>query len=290
MRKLFYTVFCLVLVYGILVRLPGYNLVQSTPFYQPQSFNNIAHGTGRELLPGNTLEGALNAVAVGADIIELDVHLTVDNIVVVRHDASVDDTTNGSGLIAELTLAELQAFDVGFHEIDYPNRTSVDGIRIPSLESLFIALPDRRFLIELKPDDIEVGVQLCRLVLAHGLQDQVLVGSFYSSVLQNFRQNCPGVPTSLGEEEAFVLVLLSWIGLGHLYDSPGYSVQLPLEYFGVRLISKSLIEALNELNLTVEVWTVNDPREMLNLMELGVGGIITDRPDILHVIDLYKKK
>jgi len=112
------------------------------------------------------------------------------------------------------------------------------------------------------------------------------VGSFYSSVLQNFRQNCPGVPTSLGEEEAFVLVLLSWIGLGHLYDSPGYSVQLPLEYFGVRLISKSLIEALNELNVTVEVWTVNDPREMLNLMELGVGGIITDRPDILHAPDL----
>ena len=144
--------------------LPASSQVPSIPFYQNQSVANIAHGTGRELLPGNTLEGALNAVAVGADIIELDVHLTFDNVVVVRHDASVDATTDGVGLIADLTLAELQAFNVGFHESDYPLKLADAGIRIPTLESLFSALPDERFLIELKPDDTETGVQLCQLV------------------------------------------------------------------------------------------------------------------------------
>lgn len=266
--------------------LPGYGGVQSIPFYQDKGFNNIAHGTGRELRPGNTLEGALNAVAVGADIIELDIHLTLDKVVVVRHDATVDATTNGSGSIADMTLAELQAFDVGFHKEDYPEKVAVEGIRIPTLESLFLALPDKRFLIELKPDDIETGIQLCQLVLAHGLADQVLVGSFYSTVLKDFRQSCPEVPTSLGEAEALAFVLLSWIGLGHLYNSPGYSVQLPFEYYGVRPISRPLISIANELNLIVDVWTVNDSQEMLELIELGVGGIITDRPDILHAIDI----
>lgn len=229
--------------------LPGYGGVQSIPFYQNKGFNNIAHGTGRELRPGNTLEGALNAVAVGADIIELDIHLTLDKVVVVRHGATVDATTNGSGPIADMTLAELQAFDVGFHKEDYPEKVAVEGIRIPTLESLFLALPDKRFLIELKPDDIETGIQLCQLVLAHGLANQVLVGSFYSTVLKDFRQSCPEVPTSLGEEEALAFVLLSWIGLGRLYNSPGYSVQLPFEYYGVRPISRPLISIAKKLNL-----------------------------------------
>ena len=286
MHKSFYIVLCLLLVYGMLLMLPGYGRVQPIPFYQHQGFNNIAHGTGRELMPGNTLEGAFNAVAVGADIIELDVHLTLDKIVVVRHDATIDATTNGSGWIADMTLAELEAYDVGFHETDYGDKLAADGIRIPTLESLFVALPDKRFLIELKPDDIETGIQLCQLVLAYGLSDQVVVGSFYSSVLKDFRQGCPEVPTSLGEEEVLTFVLLSWIGLGHLYKSPGYSMQLPFEYYGVELISRPLIRAANELNLVVDVWTVNDSQEMLKLIELGVGGIITDRPDILHAIDI----
>jgi len=270
----------------MLLMLPGYGRVQSIAFYQNQSFNNIAHGTGRELMPGNTLEGAFNAVNMGADIIELDVHLTLDKVVVVRHDATVDATTNGSGLIADMRLAELQVFDVGFDEVDYPEKLSASGIRIPTLESLFLALPDKRFLIELKPDDSETGIQLCQLVLAHGLGDQVLVGSFYSSVLKDFRQSCPTVPTSLGEEEALAFVLLSWIGLGHLYNSPGYSVQLPFEYYGVKLISRSLIKSANELNLIVDVWTINDPQQMVQLINLGVSGIITDRPDILQAIDI----
>jgi len=286
MRKILYTLICLALVYGVLLMLPTSNRVPTIAFYESQSFSNIAHGTGRELLPGNTLEGALNAVAVGADIIELDVHLSADNIVVVRHDETIDATTNGSGLIAAMTLAELQAYKVGFHETDYPDKVAPDGISIPTLESLFVALPDKRFLIELKPDDIETGIRLCQLVLAHGLQDQVIVGSFYSSVLQAFRQLCPDVPTSLGEEEARTLVLLSWIGLGHLYNSPGYSVQLPPEYYGVTLISKSLLKAANELNLRVDVWTINDPQEMIDLIDLGVSGIITDRPDILQAIEI----
>ncbi len=64
----------------------------------------------------------MNALSVGADILELDIHLTADNILVVRHDETIDSTTNGTGRIAEMTLAELSLYDVGFHEYDYPEK------------------------------------------------------------------------------------------------------------------------------------------------------------------------
>lgn len=280
-RKLTASVLVVGFVYATLLLWPADNRVDDIPFYADQSFNVIAHGNGRALLPGNTLEAAVNALSVGADILELDIHLTADNILVVRHDDTIDSTTNGTGRIAEMTLAELSLYEVGFHKHDYPEKVAEKGIRIPTLESLFVALPTNRFLIELKPEDTKAGGYLCQLIKEYGLLNQVVVGSFHSSVLRNFRQRCPEIPTSLGEEEALWMVVLSWLGLGHLYDSPGYSVQLPLEQNGIRVISQSLVETARELNLKLDVWTVNNVQEMTDLMGFGVDGIITDRPDLL---------
>ena len=111
--------------------------------------------------------------------------------------------------------------------------------------------------------------------------NQVVVGSFHDSALGHFREICPTVPTSLGETEATWLVLLGKFGLGHLYDSPGYSVQLPMgeDRF---IVTPALVKAIHQLNMRVEVWTINDPQTMQNLMDMGVDGIITDRPDVLE--------
>ncbi len=272
------------ILYATLLFWPADNRVEDIPFYADNSFNVIAHGNGRALQPGNTLEAAVNALSVGADILELDIHLTADNILVVRHDETIDSTTNGTGRIDEMTLAELSIFDVGFHKYDYPEKVAEKGIRIPTLESLFVALPSNRFLIELKPEDPKAGQYLCQLVRKHGLVNQVLVGSFHSSVLREFRQQCPEIPTSLGEEEALWMVVLSWLGLGHLYDPPGYSVQLPFEQGGIRIVTRSLVENARELNLKLDVWTINNTRVMTDLIGFGVDGIITDRPDLLDKI------
>ena len=280
-RKLIVPVLVVALAYTTLLLWPADNRVEDIPFYADNSFNVIAHGNGRALLPGNTLEAAVNALSVGADILELDIHLTADNILVVRHDETIDSTTNGSGRIAEMTLAELLLFDVGFHKYDYPDKIAKKGIRIPTLESFFVALPANKFLIELKPEDNKAGGYLCQLVKDYGLLKQVVVGSFHASVLRDFRQRCPEIPTSLGEAEVMWMVVLSWIGLGHLYDPPGYSVQLPLEQDGIRVVSNSLLETARELNLKLDVWTVNNVQEMADLISFGVDGIITDRPDLL---------
>ena len=83
------------------------------------------------------------------------------------------------------------------------------------------------------------------------------------------------------------IVALSWVGLGHLYDPPGFSVQLPLEQDGIKVVSRSLVETtLRELNLSLDVWTVNSVHEMKELINLGVNGIITDRPDLLNGVVL----
>jgi|TARA_B110000879_G_scaffold27067_1_gene36685 glycerophosphoryl diester phosphodiesterase len=285
-RQLTFSALVTVLVvYVILLLWPAKNRVADIPFYADNAFAVIAHGNGRALMPGNTLEAAVNALSVGADILELDIHLTADNILVVRHDETIDSTTNGTGRIAEMTLAELSLYDVGFHEYDYPDKYAEKGIRIPTLESFFVALPANRFLIELKPKDGEAGRHLCQLVKEYGLLNQVIVGSFHSSVLRLFRQQCPEIPTSLGEEEVLKMVVLNWFGLGHHYDSPGYSVQLPLEQYGIRVFSKSLLETARELNLKLDVWTVNNVQEMADLIKIGVDGIITDRPDLLDRVE-----
>jgi glycerophosphoryl diester phosphodiesterase len=261
--------------------LPIYNRVASMAYYQTNTFDILAHRNGRALLPGNTIEAGVNALDVGADVLELDVHLTADNVLVLRHDATIDSTTNGSGRIAEMTLAEIQAFDVGFHEVDYPDLVAAPGIKVPTLSSLFERLPASRFLIELKPSDTAPADELCRLIKEYGLAHQVVVGSFHDSVLSHFREVCPTVPTSLGVTEATWLVLLGKFGLGHLYDSPGYSVQLPMGEDGF-IVTPALVKAIHQLNMRIEVWTINDPQTMQNLMDMGVDGIITDRPDILE--------
>ncbi|MGB1402341.1 MAG: glycerophosphodiester phosphodiesterase [Porticoccaceae bacterium] len=282
MRAFLVTVFALSAAYSYLLTLPPAARPQAVSFYQPDRFAVIAHGNGRALMPGNTLEAGIHALKVGADILELDIHLTADKHLVVRHDDIIDTTTNGAGVIAEMTLANIQQFDVGFHEIDYPQLIGPGGIVVPTLESLFQQLPTSRFLIELKPEGREAADHLCSLITQYALAEQIVVGSFHSSVLRYFRTICPTVPTSLGQTEVISLLVLSLLGLGHLYESSGVSVQLPWRYGGVTYLSDRLVDILHHLNLKVEVWTVNDPVIMGRLIKMGVDGVITDRPDILY--------
>ena len=274
--------FSLWLVYMYLLTLPAAERQKSVPFYQSDSFNIIAHGNGRALLPGNTLEAGVNALSVGADILEMDIHLTADNHLVVRHDDIIDTTTNGSGAIAEMTLAEIQQYDVGFHEIDYPALVAPSGIMVPTLESVFQKMPLSNYIIELKPEEADPADQLCLLIKQYGLEDQVLVGSFHTSVLEYFRHTCPDVPTSLGQSEVIEMIAMATLGLGHLYSPPGISVQLPLRYFGIDVLTPAVLAAAHQMNLRVDVWTINDEAVMRDLIDMGVDGVITDRPDLLR--------
>ena len=267
--------------YGALRLFPEPAPMDDIPFYSDAGFSVIAHRGGRGLVPGNTIEAAINAVNIGSDIIEVDVHLTADEVLVVRHDASIDTTTNGSGQISAMSLSEIQAYDAGFHEIDYPNAKYEKLIKVPTLGALFSELPDQRYLIELKPQDVSAADNLCGLIRQYKIQNQVMVGSFHTHMLKYFRRVCPEVPTSLGKSEIEKLILLERLSLSHLFISEGYSIQIPFTAGGINLLRLNLVNAMHKRNIRVDVWTLNNISSMQYAIDIGVDGVITDWPDIL---------
>jgi len=246
----------------------------------------MAHGAGRGIMPGNTLEAAIYAHDIGSDVIEIDIHATADGILVVRHDAEINTTTNGAGLIKDLDFEALQAFTVGFHDsdIDSGARINPGNIKIASLKSLFEALPSTRFMIEMKPNDNQVAESFCQLIRETGNGARLNVVSFHLEVLQHFRKVCPEIATSLSQDEVTNFVLLTWLGLGHLYQAKGIALQVPMKINGIKILSPSLISAAHNLGLAIDVWTIDDANTMQMLIDMQVDGIITNRPDRMVAI------
>ncbi len=271
---------CFIVTYLSLLMVPAKSK-NNIPFYKDKGVANIAHRNGHALMPANTVEAGLNALQVGADILEIDIHLTADKRLVVRHDEVIDTTTDGIGRISEMTFSEIEKYNAKFHEVEYPHKLSPLGIKIPALTALFQRIPSARYLIEIKPQDNLASERLCAVVREYKLTEQVLVGSFHTSVLEHFRRICPEVPTSHGQSEVRLFYVLIKLGLGHLYDPPGYSMQLPISYQGFEIVTPRLLKVAHSLNLKVEIWTINDIETSKKLITLGVDGIITDRPDLI---------
>ncbi len=271
---------CFIVTYLSLLMVPAKSK-NNIPFYKEKGVANIAHRNGHALMPANTVEAGLNALQVGADILEIDIHLTADKRLVVRHDEVIDTTTDGIGRISEMTFSEIEKYNAKFHEVEYPHKLSPLGIKIPALTALFQRIPSARYLIEIKPQDNLASERLCAVVREYKLTEQVLVGSFHTSVLEHFRRICPEVPTSHGQSEVRLFYVLIKLGLGHLYDPPGYSMQLPISYQGFEIVTPRLLKVAHSLNLKVEIWTINDIETSKKLITLGVDGIITDRPDLI---------
>ncbi len=245
----------------------------------------IAHQGGDHLWPGNTMEAFAGAQALGVDVLELDVHVSADGEVVVIHDDTVDRTSDGRGAVAELTLLELQALDFGYRwrpaggpATEFPYRGS--GLTIPTLREVLEAFPETAVNIELKPDDTRLVAITCDLIRELGRERTVMVASFVDRNLRDFRTRCPEVATSAGSIEATVFVVLDVVRLGHLYRPPAEAFQVPVRRAGIEIVTERSLRTLRERQVQVDVWTVNDEAEMRRLLELGAGGLITDRPDL----------
>lgn len=243
----------------------------------------IAHQGGDGLRPSNTLLAFQHAVDLGADVLELDVHLTRDRTIVVMHDASVDRTTDGTGALADMTLAEVKALDAAFHwpyqgdERPYRGR----GVTVPTLTEVMQRFPDMRFNVEIKPDSAEVGRLVCDALARLGTKDRVLVASFHGEALDGFRAACPTVPTSGYESEIRWFYIQYRLGLAGLASPAMQALQIPPRAGERNLADPDFIRAARQADLHVNYWTINDPDQMRELVARGADGIITDRPDLL---------
>lgn len=244
----------------------------------------IAHQGGDGLWPGDTLFAFQHAANLGADVLEMDIHITKDGTLVVMHDETVDRTTDGIGEIESMTLADLKKLDAGYDwssddGLTFPYRGQ--GITVSTLEEIFQAFPDKRMTIEIKKTNASMAQPFCDLIRKYDMQDKVLAASFHDERLNEFRADCPEVATSSAKDETTAFVLLTKPFLGRLYSPKFYSLQVPEESSGITVMTEAFVRAAHERGLAVEPWTIDDPEQMRLYIEWGVDGIITDRPDIM---------
>jgi glycerophosphoryl diester phosphodiesterase len=246
---------------------------------------NFAHRGGRGFVPENTIEGFREAVRLGPVVLELDVRLSADGEVVVVHDETVDRTTDGTGAVARMTLAELQRLDAGYRftldgGVSFPWRGH--GVRMPTLEAVYREFPDRPINIELKAESPGTEQAVWRTIEAAGGEARTLVVADSTAAIDRFRTACSGVvATGASRRELTIFRVLTLLRLGRLYDAPFQALQPPETYKGVRILTPSFVRAAHRCGFRVDVWTIDDEADMRRLLEWGVDGIMTDRPDIL---------
>lgn len=244
----------------------------------------IAHRGAAGLAPENTLYAFERMQNLGVDVIELDVRSTSDGTLIVLHDATVDRTTEATGRVADLTLAELKRLDAGYRWTpddgkSFPFRGR--GITVPTLQEVFAALPAMRFNIEPKHSTPSPVKPLCDLLREQKMLDRVIVGSFNGTILDEFRRECGEVATSASPSEVSKFLAMYKTGLSKSFGPAMQALQVP-EYAGaLQVVSKDFVAAAHERNLKVHVWTVNETIDMERLLEMGVDGIMTDYPDRL---------
>ena len=241
----------------------------------------VAHRGGAGLAPENTLVAFRQAVEVwGADMLELDVHASADGHCVVIHDPTVDRTTDGTGAVARLPLAELRRLDAGYRftpdgGASFPFRGR--GVRIPTIEEVLEALPDVRLIVEVKAGAAQRP--LFAALRRYGAEQRVIVAAMRLRDRTRFR-GYPG-PVSASAAACRLFLLLHRLRLSWLWAPRAHVANLPLAWRGRRLVTRRLVRDLHRRGLAVQVWTVDDPAEMHRLLDWGVDGIVTDRPDRL---------
>ena len=240
----------------------------------------FAHRGGADELPENTIAAFDAAVALGYLHLETDAHLSTDGVVFSFHDDVLDRVTDGHGPLAEASAAVIGRADAAY-SFDaaggYPLRGG--GYRIPTMEEVLSRWPHVFVNIDTKSD--AVVEPLVRLVERLGAADRVCIGSFSDERIRRVRDLCGGtICTSMGPRAMTAAWLASRSGRMPRFRAD--CVQVPPTRHGVRVVDRRFVRAAHRAGLQVHVWTIDTREEMTALLDLGVDGIMTDRPRLLR--------
>ena len=221
----------------------------------------FAHRGGSKIGPENTIAAFDRGLAAGADGLELDVHLSRDGIAVVHHDATLDRTTRAKGPLKDRTAAELAALDV------------------PKLRDVLTRYPGTPIIIELKQRGAALAGAVVAEVRRAGATDRVCIGSSSVTALRACRACASDIATSGARFEVRMALYRSWCGLppGRV---PYQAFQVPETSGGTRVVSPRFVQLAHKSGIAVHVWTVDEPDDIRRLLDWGVDGIISDRPDV----------
>ncbi|MFJ8234477.1 glycerophosphodiester phosphodiesterase [Ureibacillus sp. NPDC094379] len=248
----------------------------------------LAHRGGLQLAPEHTMIAFEKAYELGVDGFEIDIRLTKDEEIIVFHDDTVNRTTNGFGYVKDFTLKELKELNAGFYFEDLEGNTPYkeDQISIVTLRELLVTFPDTYVNIDMKddPDTYEgslIPSKLWRLIEELGVEDRVVVTSFYSEQIDRFNLYAQNhVALGAGENDVRKAFTAFSSQFRHLYHPKVDVFQIPTKSGVFSLDSSKFISFLNNLNIPVHYWVINDEETMRRLIENGAQGIVTDRPDL----------
>ncbi len=245
----------------------------------------IAHRGASGSAPENTLESFLKAAKLGVDYIELDVHQTKDSVLVVMHDKSVNRTTNGKGLIKNLTYDSIRKLNANVSG-KFP---SFKNVKVPSLALVLDSLKNYKckVLVELKyGSDYYPGIEKRLVNLLKNYDESVFViHSFNKAALLDSSLQKSSIP----KQKLFVLKFpLASLTFDKRVQFDNFSKWNGTNVY-YKFCSRRLIRKVHKMNKTVFAWTVNKPRKMKKLIRRGVDGIITNKPELLKEIIAKQK-
>ncbi len=241
----------------------------------------IAHRGGAKLAPENTLASFENAINIGVEMIEIDVHLSKDSEVITIHDQSLERTTDGKGDIKDLTLAEIKKFDAGswFNE-------NFKGEKVPTLSETLETINRRAILlIEIKDGDERypgLEKKIVEEVKKQNAVDWVVIQSFNKKSVLRIKEMAPEITT-------FYLLGRNFNEyFNPLVEKFNAGEKINLQFDGIAPHYSSLntenVKTIHNMGFKVFCFTVNDPEEMHKVIDYRVDGIITDSPDTLKKI------
>lgn len=320
----------IVLFFVVINIIPPAKNVEDNPFVVEKGELPMiaAHRGGGDNNPENTMLAFREAVNnIGVDIIESDLYITKDGYLVYNHDAYIDETCNINGdlsldevedlcddeenrhYIKDMTLAELEQYNFGYYFEDengeriYKDVTDVAGagLQIATVDKLFAEFyetnPDLLFIVEIKNSG-ELGYQACK-ILSDTLnqypeyRNQIVIGTFHDEIEEELKTKYSDLLRGAPTGTAAKFVITQYLGV-NIFDSSDFAcLQIPTSYdLGVEIYldNQGLIDRAHRRNIAVQYWTINDPDEMRELIELGCDCIMTDNPKLLKsVLEEYKQ-
>lgn len=228
----------------------------------------FAHRGGAEEFPENTLRAFRHAVDLGYTHVETDVHATADGVAVAFHDDSLDRVTDGSGVVGDLPWSHVRQARVA----------GTDPIML--LDELLEELPDTRINIDPKSDAaVEPLVEVLRRT---GAVERVCVCSFSDRRTRRVRDRT-GASLCVGAGPRGIARLLA---ASARVTAPAsfdfHAAQVPVRSKGLTLVRPAVLDVAHRHGVAVHVWTIDEPAEMHRLLDMGVDGIMTDRPSVLR--------
>jgi glycerophosphoryl diester phosphodiesterase len=245
---------------------------------------NFAHRGGAGIGPENTIEGFHIGIEAGGGVIETDVHTSVDGHVVVIHDPDTERTTGESVRVSEATLDRLQELNAAatFRHADTNEPWDGPPARIPTLADVYREFPDRKVNIEIKGEREGTEEALWAVIQECHAEDRTLVVGTSADKMTLFRRVSGGaIPTGASTPEIFEY----WIR--HVLHLPQGAVafqalQVPKRFKNfLPVVTRRFTQEAHAEGLRVDVWTIDEPDEMREVLAAGVDGVMTDRPDLL---------